>query len=121
MRGCVHKRLTGFTFSLLAHLHATHDTLEHIQCRPEAVSRKRCFVRTFLLRSRGQALPTVLAGTGDCCAPKLLAAAAAAGLIPQSLVEFWYGSPPNTATAQASRMCAGFMGSRHACAFGYGG
>ena len=40
------------------------------------------------------------AGTGDCCAPKLLHAAARRGLHPHSLVEFWYGAPPNTATKQ---------------------
>ncbi|KAG1664651.1 hypothetical protein FOA52_011788 [Chlamydomonas sp. UWO 241] len=40
------------------------------------------------------------AGTGDCCAPKLLHAACSARLVPHSLLEFWYGSPPNTATRQ---------------------
>ena len=50
------------------------------------------------------AFPT---GTGDCCAPKLLHAAAQlarhdprAAWRVQSLLEFWYGSPPNTATRQ---------------------
>eukprot|EP00775_Hariotina_reticulata_P006613 gene6613-6841_t len=38
------------------------------------------------------------AGVGDCCAPKLLHAAAAAKLVPTGLVEVWYGSPPGTAT-----------------------
>lgn len=44
------------------------------------------------------------AGTGDCCAPKLLHAAAIDGLTPLSLVEFWYGSAPGTGTkAKAGR------------------
>ncbi len=33
-------------------------------------------------------------GAGDCCAPKLLAAAYRAGLIPVALAEFWAGPPP---------------------------
>ena len=40
------------------------------------------------------------AGTGDCCAPKLLHAAYLRGLKPLSLVEWWYGTKPNTATKQ---------------------
>lgn len=44
------------------------------------------------------------AGTGDCCAPKLLHAAALAGVTPTGLLEFWYGSAPGTATpAKAGR------------------
>lgn len=39
------------------------------------------------------------AGTGDCCAPKLLHSAALQGIQPLGLVEFWYGSPPGTNTA----------------------
>lgn len=35
-------------------------------------------------------LPT---GTGDCCAPKLLHAAAQHDLVPLALAEFWWGSP----------------------------
>lgn len=35
-------------------------------------------------------LPT---GTGDCCAPKLLHAAAQLGLEPLAMAEFWWGSP----------------------------
>ncbi|MEP0928354.1 MULTISPECIES: RluA family pseudouridine synthase [Cyanophyceae] len=34
-------------------------------------------------------LPT---GTGDCCAPKLLHAAAQHGLVPLAMAEFWWGS-----------------------------
>jgi tRNA pseudouridine32 synthase/23S rRNA pseudouridine746 synthase len=34
---------------------------------------------------------TFPAGTGDCCLPKLLHAAAQQGLRPVSAVEFWYG------------------------------
>lgn len=34
------------------------------------------------------------AGTGDCCAPKLIHAAMQARLTPVGLVEFWYGAPP---------------------------
>mmetsp|Transcript_13877 Transcript_13877/g.24583 ORF Transcript_13877/g.24583 Transcript_13877/m.24583 type:complete len:123 (+) Transcript_13877:1053-1421(+) len=33
------------------------------------------------------------AGTGDCAAPKLLAAAAASGLAPLSMAEVWFGAP----------------------------
>ncbi len=33
-------------------------------------------------------------GAGDCAAPKLLAAAIAAGLEPVALAEFWWGAPP---------------------------
>ncbi|MDQ3265353.1 MAG: RluA family pseudouridine synthase [Myxococcota bacterium] len=33
-------------------------------------------------------------GAGDCCAPKLLAAAYRAGLTPVALAEFWAGPPP---------------------------
>jgi tRNA pseudouridine32 synthase/23S rRNA pseudouridine746 synthase len=45
------------------------------------------------------------AGTGDCCCPKLLHAAAEQGLTPLSMVEFWYGSAPGTATkAKAGRV-----------------
>ena len=33
-------------------------------------------------------------GTGDCCAPKLLAAAQAAGLTPRAMAEVWLGDPP---------------------------
>jgi tRNA pseudouridine32 synthase/23S rRNA pseudouridine746 synthase len=34
------------------------------------------------------------AGTGDCCAPKLIHAALQAGLRPLGMVELWYGAPP---------------------------
>ena len=45
------------------------------------------------------------AGTGDCCCPKLLHAAAEQGLVPLSMLEFWYGSAPGTATkAKAGRV-----------------
>lgn len=40
------------------------------------------------------------AGTGDCCAPKLIHACLMRGLRPHSMVEWWHGSPPNTATKQ---------------------
>ncbi|GAX83684.1 hypothetical protein CEUSTIGMA_g11109.t1 [Chlamydomonas eustigma] len=40
------------------------------------------------------------AGTGDCCTPKLLHACYQQGLTPVAVLEFWYGSPPNTATKQ---------------------
>ncbi len=35
-------------------------------------------------------------GAGDCCAPKLLAAAYARGLRPLALAELWWGAPPAT-------------------------
>ena len=40
------------------------------------------------------------AGTADCCAPKLLHAAYLRGLRPLSMVEWWFGTKPNTATKQ---------------------
>ncbi|TVQ11236.1 MAG: RluA family pseudouridine synthase [Leptolyngbya sp. DLM2.Bin27] len=40
--------------------------------------------------AQGANLPT---GTGDCCAPKLLHAAAQLGLVPLALAEFWWGPP----------------------------
>ena len=43
------------------------------------------------------------AGTGDCCAPKLIHACHQMGLSPHSAIEFWYGSPPNTATKQGRK------------------
>lgn len=36
------------------------------------------------------------AGSGDCCAPKLLQYAFANGLKPLCLAEFWWGKPPKT-------------------------
>jgi hypothetical protein len=48
----------------------------------------------------GLAFPAFPAGSGDCCAPKLLREAAQRGVRPTGLAEFWYGSPPNTATPQ---------------------
>lgn len=46
------------------------------------------------------------AGTGDCCAPKLLHAAAARGWRPEALVEFWYGSAPRENTPAAAGRAA---------------
>lgn len=43
------------------------------------------------------------AGTGDCCIPKLLHACRDLGLTPHSAVEWWHGSPPNTATRQGRK------------------
>jgi hypothetical protein len=43
------------------------------------------------------------AGTGDCSIPKLLHACRQLGLQPLSAVEWWHGSPPNTATRQGRR------------------
>jgi len=45
-------------------------------------------------------VPAFPAGTGDCCAPKLLHAAARGGVEPAGLVEFWYGAPPSANTPQ---------------------
>ena len=42
----------------------------------------------------GRPLPP--AGSGDCCAPKLLQYAFAHGLKPLCLAEFWWGKPPKT-------------------------
>lgn len=60
------------------------------------------------------------AGTGDCCAPKLLWEAARRGLQPLSVVEFWYGSPPNTATPQGRRSGTPPPGASrsHKCVYG---
>ncbi|MGF1512838.1 MAG: RluA family pseudouridine synthase [Elainellaceae cyanobacterium] len=54
----------------------------------------------------GQRIPT---GTGDCCAPKLLHYAAAHGLKPMAMAEFWWGDP----SADGSRISRTFYG---ACA-----
>jgi len=43
---------------------------------------------------RGRPLPP--AGSGDCCAPKLLQYAFTHGLKPLCLAEFWWGKPPKT-------------------------
>lgn len=65
------------------------------------------FMRYRLLNARGE-VKTVLdcwadeptfggyppAGTGECCAPKLLQAAYQQGLIPQSMAEIWIGASP---------------------------
>ena len=40
--------------------------------------------------------PLPPAGSGDCCAPKLLQYAFAHGLKPLCLAEFWWGAPPKT-------------------------
>ena len=49
--------------------------------------------------SRGEGLGVRLlppAGSGDCCAPKLLQYAFTHGLKPLCLAEFWWGKPPKT-------------------------
>lgn len=46
----------------------------------------------------GQGFVGMPAGVGDCCAPKLLHAAAQQGLTPVSMCEVWFGSAPGTAT-----------------------
>lgn len=51
------------------------------------------------LLSLGEGLgmrPLPPAGSGDCCAPKLLQYAFAHGLKPLCLAEFWWGKPPKT-------------------------
>ncbi len=52
-------------------------------------------IRTGIPETEYRKIPTMLsgmpAGTGDCCAPKLLNYAAGEGLIPLSLIEFYYG------------------------------
>jgi tRNA pseudouridine32 synthase/23S rRNA pseudouridine746 synthase len=52
------------------------------------------------------------AGCGDCCAPKLLHAAAERGWQPVAMVEFFWGAPPGTATwaKPAAKMGAGGWG-----------
>lgn len=46
----------------------------------------------------GQGFVGMPAGVGDCCAPKLLHAAAQQGLRPVAVCELWFGSAPGTAT-----------------------
>jgi tRNA pseudouridine32 synthase / 23S rRNA pseudouridine746 synthase len=43
------------------------------------------------LRNLEAIVPNLPTGTGDCCAPKLLQAAAQQGLVPVALAEFWWG------------------------------
>lgn len=57
------------------------------------------------LGGSGKRVGAFPAGLGDCCAPKLLHAAAAMGLRPSGLAEFWYGAAPRENTpARASRV-----------------
>ena len=51
-----------------------------------------------------QALGNLPTGTGDCCAPKLLHAAANYGLKPLAMAEFWWGPP------QGDKRCGEFYG-----------
>lgn len=64
------------------------------------------FRQYILLNARGEARNindifieqtghTPPAGTGDCCAPKLLQHAFSHGLRPVCMAEFWWGAPPN--------------------------
>ncbi|EFJ44569.1 hypothetical protein VOLCADRAFT_95180 [Volvox carteri f. nagariensis] len=80
---------------------------------PEAEAEAFLLRQRQLLRARRRALSLELLGriqnsyslrnfAGDCCAPKLIWAAVQEGLTPVGLVEFWYGSPPNTATSQGT-------------------
>jgi hypothetical protein len=52
----------------------------------------------------GRGMPP--AGTGDCCAPKLLHHAARHGLRPQGLAEIYYGRPNSSATRQHGQFYA---------------
>ena len=47
--------------------------------------------------------PGIPAGTGDCCAPKLLGRAAALGLKPLSLAEFYWGRENRSGTKKHGR------------------
>ena len=62
--------------------------------------------------ARGDATPLAQAsllgdaspgGVGDCCAPKLLNAAYAAGLKPVAMAETWFGSPPPSGEREEGR------------------
>ena len=54
-------------------------------------------VTTLLSLGEGLGMrPLPPAGSGDCCAPKLLQYAFAHGLKPLCLAEFWWGAPPKT-------------------------
>lgn len=55
-------------------------------------------VYTTFLKQKAKPLPKLgfPAGTGDCCAPKLLHRASIQGLRPLGLAEFWFGSEPNS-------------------------
>lgn len=46
---------------------------------------------------------TFPAGTGDCCAPKLIHAAVSRGLVPLTMVEFWYGAAPGGASPRRAQ------------------
>jgi len=51
----------------------------------------------------GQNFIGMPAGVGDCCAPKLLHAAAQQGLLPVALCEVWFGSRPRPSRAKQGR------------------
>lgn len=51
-------------------------------------------VFTEYAREYGLRQPLPPAGTGECCAPKLLHYANAHGLVPVEMAEFWYGASP---------------------------
>lgn len=50
--------------------------------------------------------PAMPTGTGDCCAPKLIAAAVRGGVRPTGLVELWWGPAGERAPGELSTPCA---------------
>jgi tRNA pseudouridine32 synthase/23S rRNA pseudouridine746 synthase len=44
-------------------------------------------------------------GAGDCCAPKLLHAAALAGIRPRGMAEIWCGPPPPDGSKRPGQLC----------------
>jgi hypothetical protein len=84
-RSYVTRDVTGAPVSLLDAYLRHASAAEAAGGRPPPVTRAGGFV----------GFPS---GCGDCCAPKLLHEAAARGLRPVSMVEFFYGAPPGTAT-----------------------
>lgn len=51
----------------------------------------------------GQGFVGMPAGVGDCCAPKLVHAAAQQGLTPIAMCEVWFGTAPGTAWRTATK------------------
>ncbi len=75
---------------------AIHDLYHLVNFRGEQASLSEIF------SDRG--MPP--AGTGDCCAPKLLHHAARNGLQPEGLAEIYYGRPNTSATRQHGHLYA---------------
>jgi tRNA pseudouridine32 synthase/23S rRNA pseudouridine746 synthase len=100
-------RRKGISHQLLQQIQASYAT-QDVLGRPldllDVYLSYHTLVNPTVKLTRAGAFIGFPAGTGDCCAPKLLHAAALAGVQPTGLLEFWYGSAPGTATpAKAGR------------------